>query len=546
MKLKTEKLAKSEKILSMLFVVLIVFASTALADGTLDSTFGVNGLVTTNLGGDDDTAQAVAVQTDGKIVVAGYSNNGAFNNVAVARYNADGTLDSTFGTLGTLNFSIGADPTASASSASSIAIQPDGKILIGGKSQQPGPNDSYGSDFTLIRLNTDGTFDTSFGVNNNGIALADFTTGNFQVNDAILTIALQPDGKIVAGGLTGANFDIALARFNSTGTLDTSFGNGGKVVTPIGTQNEIINTLKIQSDGKIVAAGYTQASNFNNCVVLRYNTDGSLDSGFGSGGKVITNVSFGNFINNDELYGLAIQTDGKIVAVGDSKDNSNSNFVVIRYNANGSLDSSFGTGGVTQTPLGTAGGFYTGTAYSVALLPNGKIVASGVGDLGFNGFGFAVARYNTSGNLDTTFGTNGILNFDILGNARDLAIASVLQPDGKLILAGRAYTGNGSDLAFGIARLNFAPVPTASNVSISGRVLSPDGQGVSNVKISLTDSNGETRAATTNNFGFYHFSNVAAGAAYVLTANSKRFSFNQPTQIISVSDSISDLNFIAN
>jgi uncharacterized delta-60 repeat protein len=547
MKLKLRKLMRNKKILAALFIAIILFTSTAFADGTLDSGFGTNGLVTLNFGGFEDNAQAVAVQADGKIVTAGFSDNGSYNTYAIARHNADGTLDGTFGNLGILNFTIGTNPTSPNSSASSIAIQPDGKILIGGASQQPGPNNSYGSDFTLIRLNTDGTFDTSFGVTNNGIALADFTTGNFQTNDQISSLALQPDGKIVVAGDTGVNRDFAVARFNSNGSLDSSFGTNGKVQTPIGITNEVIYALKLQTDGKIVAAGYSQnPGNFSDCTIVRYNADGSLDTGFGVGGKVITNVSSGNFVNSDILYGLAIQPDGKIIAVGDSKDNSTSNFVVIRYNPTGALDSGFGTNGITQTPLGTSAGFGIGSAYSVALLPTGKIIASGIGDLGASGFGFAVARYNANGALDTNFGTNGIFSFDFFGNGRDYAAASVLQPDGKLILAGRAYAGNSSDTSFGIARLNFAFAPTAANVSVGGQVLATKGQGISNVRISMTDSSGATRTATTNSFGFYHFSEVAAGATYVLTANSKRYSFDQPTQIVSVSDNISDLNFIAN
>jgi uncharacterized delta-60 repeat protein len=340
-------------------------------DGTLDTTFGTGGRVTTPFGSFSE-AQSVQLQPDGKIVVAG-SNNSDF---LVVRYNADGSLDTTFGTGGKVTTALTATDVGR-----SVLIQTDGKIVLAGYTESHFP-----LAFTVVRYNTDGSLDTTFGT---GGAV---TTQVGWLTDAAFSAQLQPDGKIVVVG-AGANdahrnVDFDVVRYNTDGSLDTTFGNGGKLQTPVGIDNDVAASVLVQPDGKIVVAGSAVSGIFStDFALVRYNTDGSLDTTFGIGGKVLTPV--GPAL--DVGVSVQLQPDGKIVLSGYSapEDGSRNDFSVVRYNADGSLDTTFGTGGKVTT-LGT------GYGYSVDLQPDGKIVVAGTG--------FGVARYNADGSLDTRFG----------------------------------------------------------------------------------------------------------------------------------------------
>ncbi len=289
--------------------------------GALDPSFGTGGQVTTDFGG-FDSAQAVAVQSDGKIVAAGSSGGGDF---ALARYNADGTLDSTFGSGGKLTTDFGGFDAASA-----LAIQHDGRIVVTGRTGS--------GDFALARYNGDGSLDSTFG--SGGKVTTD--VGGF---DAALGVALQSDGKIVAVGGGGSGSDFVVARYSANGSLDSSFGSGGLVTTNLGGF-EAATAVALQTDGKIVATGSTFSSGFQQFVLTRYNTDGSIDSSFGTDGKVLTDFGLGSGFGG----ALVIQPDGKIVAAG----RAGSDFVVARYNTDGSPDASFGSGGRATTDFGGA------------------------------------------------------------------------------------------------------------------------------------------------------------------------------------------------
>lgn len=316
------------------------------SDGSLDTTFGVAGKVITAINalafGND-----VALQPDGKIVVTGNTFVGATSNIAVARYNVDGTLDTSFNGTGTVTTPIG-----SFAQGDGVAIQPDGKIVVGGAGN--------GNQFSVVRYNTDGSLDLSFGGSGTGIRTTPIGTsadGN--------AIVLQPDGKIIVAGsaLVGAVQSFALARYNNDGTIDSSFGVGGSMTTAIG----VAFSVGLQSDGKIILVGQGK--------IARYTTNGFLDSSFGTSG-IVTQTPTSNSV--------VVQPDDKIVVVG---GNSNG-FVVIRYTPNGSLDGSFGVGGVTITLIGPGFG-----AAAVALQTDRKIVV--VGQAVVSGFNrFAVARYN--------------------------------------------------------------------------------------------------------------------------------------------------------
>uniref|UniRef100_A0AAU2K1G8 Calcium-binding protein n=1 Tax=Streptomyces sp. NBC_00049 TaxID=2903617 RepID=A0AAU2K1G8_9ACTN len=283
-----------------------------------------------------------------------------------------------------------------------------------------------GGDFALTRYNTDGTLDTSF--DTDGKVTTDFI-GAF---DQAFDLVLQADGKIVAAGGSGGDF--TLARYNADGSLDTSFDTDGKVTTDVTGSVDQAFSVALQADGKIVAAGRGD-SDFG---LARYNADGSLDTSFDTDGKVTTDFT-GSF---DQAFSVAVQADGKIVAAG----RGDSDFGLARYNADGSLDTSFDTDGKVTTDF--TGG--ADQAFSVALQADGKIVAAG----GRSG-DFALARYNADGSLDTSFDTDGQLTTDFT-DPNDLASAVVVQPDGRIVAAGQ------SDRDFALARYNANGSPDTS------------------------------------------------------------------------------------
>ncbi len=342
-------------------------------NGSLDTTFDTDGIVTTDFGGTQDTAQALAIQSDGKIVVAGYSNinfNGS-NKFAVARYNTNGSLDLSFDTDGKVITDISNNDEAYA-----VAIQSDGKIVVAGYSA------INLFDFLLVRYNTDGSLDTTF--DTDGKVLTDF--GEYDMCNGM---AIQSDGRIVAAGRgrapgVGQPTTFALARYNTDGSLDTSFDTDGKVYTSIHNNFDIALAVAVQSDGKIVAGGYTNNWQFN-FVLVRYNPDGSLDTGFGVGGKVET--PFGDTYHSF-IRDIAILSNGKIVAAGSA--NVTTDFAVARYRSNGLLDTSFGMGGKVTTAMGASSDYING----VAVQSDGRIVAAGTATLGGNDRDIALVRYN--------------------------------------------------------------------------------------------------------------------------------------------------------
>ncbi|GIV26826.1 MAG: hypothetical protein KatS3mg027_0640 [Bacteroidia bacterium] len=393
--------------------------------GTLDSTFGIGGKVITSIGTTSATAHSIAIQNDGKIVVAGESLNGSNMDFALVRYNTDGSLDNTFGNNGIVI----TDINNSWNSAYSIAIQNDGKILVTGDSD-------YG--VALMRYNTDGSLDTTFGTNGKVLT---FVYGTSDVGRSVI---IQNDNKILVAGDNEENFFII--RYNPDGTLDNSFGTGGKVPILAGIVSQL-NSVVLQNDGKIVVAGwnYSVPYNGNDFVLFRLNTDGTLDNTFGSNGKIVTDFR----TNHDDGRNVLIQNDGKIVAVGSSYYSYltyNWDFALARYNSNGSLDTTFGTSGKSVLIISNNIDF----CYSGILQSDGKILAVGTSSIGTN-YDFVLVRFNSDGTLDSTFGTNGIV-FTDFSNNWDEAHAVALQSDGKIVVAG--FSDNATVRSFAVARYN--------------------------------------------------------------------------------------------
>ena len=341
------------------------------ADGSLDKAFGVNGTVSTSFAGTyQETARAVAIQTDGKIVVAGHATTnagGTHQALALARYNADGSLDPGFGSGG-LVFDGGISGTAYA-----VAIQPDDKIVVAGE----GPIASAGPDYTdfqLARYDADGKLDNSFGTD--GLVVI-----NVDGTDRARRLVLQPDGAIVASGdLFGASSlaeRTGVVRVDAKGALDASFGSGGTLVIDTAA---VGNGLARQSDGKLVLGGTVGTGTARQYALMRLHADGSADTAFGTGGLVTTLVTG----ETDVVHAVALQGDGRILAGGEGSG-VNRNFTLVRYLADGSVDTGFASGG--KLVIDFAG--FRDQAEAVAVQLDGKIVLGGLARDGSDGYGLA-------------------------------------------------------------------------------------------------------------------------------------------------------------
>jgi len=418
----------------MFISVLIATAISAKAQspGDLDSTFGTNGIVTTAIGSGNDVASSVTIQQDGKIIVAGRSYNmGSNSDFALARYNANGLLDYTFSSDGIVTTNFDSNNFGSSDDYGySVAIQQDGKIIVAGQSNI-GPN----LDFALVRYNANGSLDYTFSFD--GIVTTDIGSGN----DEGFSVAIQQDGKIIVVGWAynyfSSNYDFALARYKLDGSLDNTFSSDGKVTTAIGSGNDVASSVAIQPDGKIIVAGKSYNGLNWDFALARYNADGSLDSTFSFDGKVTTAIGSGN----DECSSVTIQPDGKIIVAGKSYNGSNRDFALARYNADGSLDSTFSSDGIVTTDIGSV----SDEGSSVTIQQDGKIIVAGLSYNGSN-WDFALARYNADGSLDNTFSSDGKVTTAI-GSGNDEGTSVAIQQDGKIIVAGLSYNGSNSDFA---------------------------------------------------------------------------------------------------
>jgi len=395
--------------------------------GLLSGRVQAQGIVTTPIGSGDDEAVALAIQPDGKIVVAGFSHNGSDYDFAVVRYNSDSSLDTSFSGDGKLTTPIG----GAEDRANAVAIQPDGKIVVAGFFWNGTSNA-----FAVVRYNTDGSLDTSFDVD--GIATTDLGSGDDQGRG----VAIQSDGKIVVSGYThnGTNYDFAVVRYNVNGSLDTSFDTDGIVTTPLSGGDDRGEAVALQSDGKILVAGDVLGGAARNFGVVRYNTTGTLDASFDTDGIVITDF----LANEDNARSIAVQPDGRILVGGSSHNGSNLDFSLARYNTNGSLDVSFDTDGKVTTNI--AGGLDLG--FGLDVQPDGKIVQAGWGQNGAN-LDFAVVRYNPNGSLDTSFDLDGKVTTPV-GSGNDFGYRMAVEFDGKIVVAGSSH--NGSNLDVGLVR----------------------------------------------------------------------------------------------
>lgn len=419
-------------LLATLFLALPALASA----GDLDTSFGGDGKVITPLDHASWLNQ-LALQPNGKIIGAGFDGLEQGQNFAVARYNVDGSLDTTWGDTGTgyviTDFEGGKD------FARAVVLLSDGKVILGGQA-------SY--DFGMARYDATGTLDPTFGTG--GRVMTDVYG-----EDAIRGLAIRPsDGKIVAAGYSGqtGSRDFAVARYFPDGTLDTGFGVGGTVRTDFGAEDQARGLVLVPGTEKILVVGFTQIEvGVQDIVLAQYKANGRLDRKFGVNGKVYTDLGAG-----DVARAIVLQPDGKIVVGGYTGDGGGladpdgggekdvGDFAVLRYKRNGTLDPNFGTGGYTITNI-----LEGDHARGVALQADGKILLGGNAKLDAED-NFCVVRYNLNGTIDTSFGADGIVVTD-MGTPGDGARDVKVQADGKILLAGIASrTGGGYN--FAIAR----------------------------------------------------------------------------------------------
>lgn len=397
-------------------------AYSIIPNGSLDSSYGSDGIVITDINSEDDYAYAAAIQTDGKVVVAGGSAFSSDDDFVLARYKTDGSLDTDFGSDGKVFTDI--EGLGNDDRAYAVAVLSDGRIVAAGKA---------GSSFALTRYTSDGSLDTTFdGDGKLSIAIG---TGTSWAN----SVAVLPDGKTITAGYAhnGTNYDFALVRFGTDGSLDTNFGSSGIVMTDFGLGDDGIEAVAILSDDKIIAAGNAFNGTYADFALARYTSDGTPDESFGNAGTVVT--SFGS----TSSYGnnMAILSDGKIVVSGDA----DSDFALARYTADGIIDTSFGVDGKVITTVGTG----YGTSNEIAIQTDGKIIAAGFVNTGVD-YDCALTRYSVDGFLDTDFGTGGIVTTAIGSGTYDYFYSTVIQSDGKIV--GIGYSNYGADYNFILLR----------------------------------------------------------------------------------------------
>ncbi|MGH8213487.1 MAG: hypothetical protein ACREPP_09710 [Rhodanobacteraceae bacterium] len=437
--------AAARRFALLAFAGLAFAGSAGAASGSLDPSFGQGGRVLTDFDDSTDIANAVALQPDGKLVVAGttYTNNDfSGEDFALARYNPDGTIDASFGSNGRVT----TDFPGLAAEISAVLVQPDGKILVAGGAF---PLFTFLGNFELARYNPDGSLDAGFG--SGGIVTTHFPQGSYA-----FALALQSDGRIIAAGTdyvdfsseASSNTDFALARYNIDGSPDTGFGNGGQVLTDFRKLNDDAFAVLVQPDGRIVAVGSARSNLTDyDFAAARYLVDGRLDDSFGSGGKVRNDFGDNGF---DRAHSAVLQPDGGIVAAGfaTTLNGGTQNFAAVRWRGNGTLDRSFNRSGMRQVSFGSC----CQSASSVLLQGDGKIVLVGYPNSESSDSDFTLARLNPNGSFDTTFGRGGRVRTSF-GDLNGGANGAALQPDGKIVAVGfQAFFPTPKGVQFALAR----------------------------------------------------------------------------------------------
>ena len=406
--------------LGLLAAAMLVLPATRVRGaGELDLGFGTNGRAVTFAA---TVARALLVQPDGRLIAAGSAGGSGDPALAVTRWTANGELDASFGSGGVVITSFsGVNDVARA-----VALQPHGRVVVAGGSANA---------FALARYLASGALDESFGVG--GVVITN-VGGTAQAN----ALVVQPDGKLVAAGVTddGTGGRFALVRYMPNGALDATFGSGGAVTTAPGSDDAAM-ALVLEPNGRLVAAGVTRRGGDGDFALVRYLPNGTLDTGFGPGGVVTTDLS-----GDDAAMALVREPDGRLVAAGVTRRGGAGDFALVRYDGDGALDGTFGAEGAMTTDFGG-----DDVANGLLLTPAGDIVAVGSTSAGTGG-SFALAQYTPAGILDDAFGSGGTVTTNFSGH--DLANAGAAQANGNIVVAGQS----GTELA--LARYLGTPAPS--------------------------------------------------------------------------------------
>ena len=491
------------KIIPPLLLCCVIYSCLNAQPGALDKSFGVNGKVYTPYYNKQLNVIASAVQTDDKIVIAGtyYSSNKS--GFFITRYLTKGDLDLNFGDSGKTVIDFGYNSYR----AQAIAIQTDGKIIVTGYGSANTTNNTF--DMLTVRLTATGKPDSSFG--NRGKLITDFGTNEFSN-----AVCVQTDGKIILGGVYNS-VECLLVRYKSNGVLDTSFGDEGKVVSAISPITGISSVI-VQPDKKIIAGG---SDDYPKSVFLisRYKPNGYIDSSFGSNGFVHTQVS----THGDFSTKILLQSDGKIIAAGrtgtDNMSDTNKDMVAVRYKTGGTLDKTYGNGGITTVSLNSS---YL-EANSAAMQSDGKLILIGEGGPVSGPADFCVARLTVDGKLDSLFGNKGIRFTNI--KFHDIAYGGGIQNNNDIIATGISTTNNinnsgislaayyGGDTTFASSSksyiVNIYPNPASNQLHIEG-LLSE------RTKITVVDPAGCVKLHVVVNTASYSLNIASLKAGYYL------------------------------
>jgi uncharacterized delta-60 repeat protein len=417
---------KQNLLLSLVFICLVPVFTSGQGE-IIDVTFGDKGKTLVPVSTANDFIWAVATYSDGKILTAGASYNGSDYDFTFVRLDANGSIDNTFGVNGIKTLSLG----TSNDRITSIAIRSDGRIVAGGY-YESGSTWAY----VILRLNSDGSLDTTFG--ENGYVTKAIGESYFYCTGLVL----QKDDKIVASGSAwnGEDWDLAAVRFFENGTLDNTFSDDGISSKFLAGSNDYGHAISLLPDGRIVVAGELALTNYNSMMVMRLNSDGTLDNGLIPNGASSLTFTQGN----SSAQGIVITSDNSMWLVGSVYNETNWDIAIGRMTSAGQFDGTFGKNGTLIVYIENNDDF----AYSILKQPDGKLVIGGYTESETED-DFVLIRLNSDGTFDKTFNQTGIYRYSI-SSLGDACYAMAFQPDGKVIAAGEAKTSSGWD--FAIAR----------------------------------------------------------------------------------------------
>lgn len=391
------------------------------SNSVFDAKFGDSGKVLTDFFGGNDSISALAEQSDHKIIAVGYATQEDKKSIAIARYLADGTLDLTFDNDGKVTYEFN-----NQSEAVAVAVDSSNRILVLGNCYT-----NSTSEIVLLRFTPSGVLDTSF--DSDGFV-------RWTISGSRLTagaILITTDNKILIGGgnwnFTAPAF--LLARLTSTGAFDVSFSGDGIATAVMSADEQRIQSLAIDSNGRILAGGFGRVGPIGDFALARFSSNGELDTSFGISGKRLIDFSNGLTTSNDSLYALSLEANNKILAIGKVNDSIQSLFAFARLNDSGNLDTTFGDNGKKTTPFEM-----NGSTYSIdtnAAVKAGEGIYYNIGSVSLNGNSdLTLSSFDSELNLQTLFGINGTYSLDFFyGNDVGRSVAYLNQ---KVVVAGHS------------------------------------------------------------------------------------------------------------